>query len=473
MDGTKAAVLVDFVYDDVDDDSDDWWSWTPPATTGKGTLYYVNGSNVTRIAEDVHDFMLADSGNGVVYWLDYDSEFNIAELHLFNGSESALVNIEAHFEGNANPGYTVISPNGRTVFYLMDVVQGSWNTGFESVSFISTNGGRGEEFHPNITPTAISDNAKHIYYVRHSTDESRLVVQNGINTSDTVRLCPEGGNDGVFFNRDYSQVVVNTQGDARISVNGGDSQRFSNTTIRMFYVPRNGQVRGGEHILMMSHMRSNTTVYGFSDFRNKIFRGQDGSLYMIDRNYERGGRFTNDAHTVTLSNDGNRLFFMDSSNRLRSMSASNPEGEAVTIATGVTNYVLGRSGMVYYVNTRNELIRTGVNEGNENDSSIAESVHEVTVAGNGTVFFITDFSWARDEGTLYFTTGTSANKVRDDVIGVFALSNNAFYAMNASGESFDLYRSPANGRFTKIVSDVSGENGNISNQWAMMNGGGW
>jgi hypothetical protein len=435
LDGRTAAVLVN-----KDRNGNDWHDWHSWQNISTGTLYYINSSrDIIKVSDDVNGFVLSDSGNGIAYWKNLDINFDIAELYLFNGSESALIHIEAVYSGWDN---IAVSPDGRTVFYLGDEED-------RIVSFISTDGGKGERFREDIEwiqPIAIADNAQYLYYV---IGYERFVVQKGIGAEE-VRLCPSfGGGSGrtVFFNRDYSQVVVNTGGDARISINGEDSHRFSNVGVEYFIVPDNGQIRGISS--------GNGRVYGFTDFRNKVFCGEDSGLYLLNNDLVRG-RFAFNAHNITLSNDGKMLYFK-SGNFLNAASAVNAEAEWVGIASNINHYVLGRGGFIYYIDSQNNLIRTRAVE-NFEAVKVAENVDRdsLTASGNGTVYFVTDYSYLRNGGTLYFTTDATPRKIKDEVERVFSIDTNVYYFtnMDASGINRDIYRSPGNGRFNKIAEDV-------------------
>ena len=419
MNGKKAAFLVDRDYD-----------------SRTGTLYYINGKIPIKVADDVHDFKLADSGDGLIYWQNHDERYNIADLLIFNGDSSALIHVDAVFWGYASD-CAVISPDGRTVFYTADLNDD------ETSTFISTNGGVGEEFHADVTPIAIADKAKHIYYVNK---DGRFVVQNGIDANSDTRLSSEGAGYGFFLNKDYSQIVVNTGDAARISIGGEDTLRISPQMISEFVIPCGAQSKYDDH--------TGGYIYGFDDFKNKVFQTHDTGLYLIDKNYERGGRFTAHAQYVTMSSDEKRLFFMDSG-RLRTVSATNTDSNVITLSGSARNYAVGSGGYVYYVDSRNNLVRKKAAEDAE-EVIVSENVYNdsLTSSSNGTVFFLTDYYYSRQEGTLYFTNGVSKHKVRDDVEEVLAVNSNVYYFTDSGGGFSDVYRSPANGRFAKVVSDI-------------------
>ena len=82
-DGGKAALLTDYDY------------------RYGGTLWFVTSSGATRIADDVYAFHLADSGNGIVYFTDYDPGYSTALLYLYDTSNKKTTHItdEAFYTG--------------------------------------------------------------------------------------------------------------------------------------------------------------------------------------------------------------------------------------------------------------------------------------------------------------------------------------------------------------------------------------
>ncbi|MCL2036093.1 MAG: hypothetical protein FWG83_01745 [Oscillospiraceae bacterium] len=440
MDGTKGAFLADYDYSE-----------------GIGTLFYVSGSgNPVRVHDEVHDFILADSGKGLIYWTDYDSSLGVANLNLFDGTNSSVITSDAYFNDYASNSYTTISPDGKTVFYLEDV-DGYYNRygggDFESRAFISTGGKRGESFKSNVIPVAISNGGSYIYYIEVRDTENRLVVQKGTGASDAQRLCTSGGEGGYFLNSDYSQIVYNTTNSsgssiARISVKGGEPSQVANSAINTFIVPDGAQEAS-------SYSAISGTIYGFKDFKNKVFLTGgwgSGELYLLDSKLERK-RFSQSASEIKMSSDGKQLFYVNDRNALCVANASNPEADVVTLARNVKNYAIGKGGHIYYVNAYDELFRKKTTDSEGEGTRVAEDVHSrsLSASGKGTVFFMTDYSSSSGDGTLNFATGATRNRVADGVSMVYATNSNAYYFVETEDGFMDIYRSPGNGKFTRIA----------------------
>jgi hypothetical protein len=434
MCGSRAAFLVD--WDDTDK---------------SGTLYHISGtSKPKKVADNVNSYKLSDTGKGLIFWKDPDTVdgMQIAELHHYNGSKTSLIHREAYFSSSM----TAISPNGKTVLYLTDYIISNEDNEFDSRAFVSTNGNRGESLNTrNIVPIAISDGAKFIYYSFYTNNSERdihLSVQRGLK-GERKRLCANNSSS-YHFNKDYSQIVFNSVSgpddkEARISIKGGDAKRISNNvTISSFVIPDNAQ-RG--------------RAYGFKDFRNKVFRGDDGGLYLLDKKHERQ-RFASSYSVVRMSNDGKWLYYTDRNSDndfdLRRANAGNSNADKPRVARKLLNhssFVIGKGQVFYYINHEKDLFRKkGVEDGD--GAKVAEDVYELDTTGNGTIFFMTDVSSSTQEGTLQFTTNTKRNVIAGDISGFFAGNNSVFYYVNVDVGFYDVFRSSGNGRFKKIASDV-------------------
>jgi hypothetical protein len=432
IDGTKGAFMAEWEYDS-------------ESMTNNGFLYYVSGTGApVKVAEDVYGFTLASSGKGLIYWTNYDTELKLAELNLFDGKSSTRIYGDAYYDREMTSA--AISPDGGTVFYLTDVEGNFWSeTGFESTAFVSTNGSKGEQFRvKDIQPIAISNGAKYLYYIRHRDGSSSFMAQRGMGASDDTRLISwDNYNQQVSaqFNNDYSQVVFNDSGDSFISVKAGDRTRISsNSTINSFIIPDNAQV--------FVNADNNSTVYGFSDFKGKVFNNDDG-LFLLNRKLERQ-RISRYAYNITMSNDGKKIYHIDGAS-LRIANPSKPEAERPTIARNVQSYVISGSH-AYYVDYNGELQRTTAKDSGDNSGTrIVDFVdaYSLAVSGKGTVFYLCE------DSDLFTVSGTKANKVKEEVRRLLVLNNSVYYFVEADDFIFDAQRSNGNSSFSLFASDVS------------------
>jgi hypothetical protein len=441
--GRRAAIMVDA-------------SWREP-----GTLWYIDGtSSPAKIADEVYGFVLADSGNGVAFFTDYDERDNIATLKLFNGSSATIIDHNTHFEGGN--GFAAISPDGKSLFFATDVeISSGWSPTVESRVFVSVNGGKPEQLNTrDVIPVAVADNARFLYFGRMREGSSTFMAQAGLN-GEANRISGDDVNE-IFFNKDYSQAIVTSWVRSSISVNGGEGQSIINSAIEGFIIPESAQTR----------VNNETTVYGFSDFRNQVFLTGNNELHVLrlnGREYERE-RITSNAQEAVMTKDGKQVFY-NNWGTLRVADLSNIDADHPTVARNISSFVVGTGGVFYYVNSSGVLFRSSINEAQSSSgggmfgdfgdmlggsgvnagTQIRQDVRaaSLTISSNGTVFFITD--WSRNNGTLRFSTGTNADRVQGsgEVSLVWAGNGNVFY-MTDEG---DIFRSSGNANFTRIAQD--------------------
>jgi hypothetical protein len=406
-----------------------------------GTLYYISGSGApTIVSENVNGYVLSDSGDGLIYFTEFDSDASTATLNIYDGRSTTVIDEDAFFEPNSGVATAVVSPDGKMVLYLKDVEAQPWDNTVKSSAYVWTSSKGTEEFSSDIVPIAIANSAKYLYYISSENEEASFMVRRGLK-GESVKIGNQSVS-GVFFNNDYSQAVFNQrdgQWGSFFSVNGGEAQQISNEQIWDFIIPANGQVKRNSPI----------TVYGFSDFNGKAFTADDG-LFLLDRKFGRE-RITGQVSDIIVSNDGKQIFYIEDGN-LRAASMSDPSGRKPVFAENIRNFVVASGGYFYYVDFSNELYRQNVRNSNNGAGGtwVAELVvaDSLCVSGKGTVFFI------NTDGDLFSTSNTSRNRIKSNIYRVVAHNNNAFYYFDADGGFFDIYRSRGNGRFSLLFFDV-------------------
>jgi len=400
-----------------------------------GKLYYISGNNQpVEVSDDVFAYTLADSGNGMIYWTDFDSIDSVAVLNLFDGKTSTVIRNNAHLSLYID--YAVISPNGKNVFYLTDVkTDFLGDDPFKSTAYISTDGSAGEEYTlKDIEPVAIADDTKYLYYIRHSEEESTFVVQAGLNSSNETNLIKLGSHSQgitICFNKDYSQIVFLDEDDTFISIKAAERVAFSKgSPIGGFVTPEKAQ-EGGKRAM----------VYGFDDFRGKVFGTQEG-LFLLNKDLDKQ-RITKSTQNVKMSSNGKRIYYIEDDN-LKTTSAVKADGNNPTLAMGVSNYTMGKGGNYYYVDYNKELFRKNKKDSAESEGrKIAElvSANHIKVSGTGAMFFL-------DENKdLYYSGGNVVEKINSDVTRFDVGNNNVFYYIEKDFGVVDVYRSNGNSGF--------------------------
>ncbi|MDR0223099.1 MAG: hypothetical protein LBI38_06165 [Oscillospiraceae bacterium] len=433
LDNTKAAFVV----------SDDGYS--------AGTLYYASGKGKPeKIADDVVNFVLADSGDGVAFYNNFDPNARLADLSLYdarNGETHKLDN-NAYFTDSYDYYYVaagffaVISPDGKTVAYKADYSDGGYKTK------INING-KAEDLGVNIQPVAVADGAKYIYHIKTRENGEALYVSKGP-AAEEIRLDRVSAYNDFHLNADYSQIVfTNYDGKSYVSANGGEKSLIAQYSVDKFLVSADiGYVRKKPEDYYNS---MSISVYGLGDFRNRAF-SSGGEINYIDGAFER----TSVAKSVyggaepTITKDGKWVYYVSYGYELKKVSVTDPE-TAVTVAKEVYGFAVAKDGnTVYYVNYDGDLYsKKSGDDGKGTRISGDVSGYSLCVSGSGTVFFLADF-WG-SSGTLYTVSGTERKRVRDDVAdGVVAGVSAVFYFVYED-RAYDVYRSGGGADFKKVA----------------------
>jgi len=430
LDGKRAAFLVN-------DGGGDY-----SAHGGRYTLYYSSGSGVpVKVADHVVRYRLSDSGNAIVYYANeqWHGDERHAELYLFDGSTSNRIEGRAPYYPECR---VAISPNGKVVFYVGG--RSVNNSGVVQMSsYISTNGNRGVLFEHDTVPVAISDGARHIYYVESKSSGEFLCVRRGVKgTSNSLGNVSDIRN--IFFNVAYSQIITSESNRSHISINGERSEPFVDSRVTNFLQPRFSQSR----TLADNFDGAAAVVFGFDNFRGKVFQSSEG-VSLVTR---RSGRFDSEvlsrnATSVTqLTDDGKTVVYL-SGRTLNAVPVTQKNPESIRIMRDVDSFLLAGS-YVYFIDDRNDLHRSPIKD-NANAIFVSDKVipFSLQVSGRGTAFFL------RDDGdnTLYFTNNTNASRVAnaEDAVIVIAGKNYALYISDMGGGFIDVYRSNGGGRFPR------------------------
>jgi hypothetical protein len=438
--GTKFSVEGDLDGWQVNRDGSKAVLLTDSGSRG-GTLWFVTTSKSYQIAEEVLGYQISASGNGIIYYTDFDSTERVASLYLYDTSSrnSPRLTDNAYYRGSG-VGNACIAPTGKTVGYAADYdSERSRFTGYIKVGSKAA-----ESLDNNAYAVAVSDNGRIIYYIKTSDSGSTLNVKRGNNDN---RLISDVSSVNLYMNKDFSQAVFNYDGSAYITRNGGERQKISNYTFRGLVRPRGSQAFSGNNI----------TVYGVSTFARSVAATSEGIIF-IDNKFE-SARVTGTSHItyaseVAISNDGKTLLFLNSNSNLSVIDPTKSGSERREIAKNVYSFVASSDGKtVFFVNDDDELY---VAKGSGTPAKISDDVFysnlELSYNSNK-VFFLVDYS-SRNGGTLYFSNnGGKRTKVSggDDIVAVWATPANMFY-LNADQA---VYRSGGNESFKLFQEDVS------------------
>lgn len=413
MDGTRAALITDYDF------------------RNGGTLWFVQGTNVTRVAEDVHEFVLSDTGRGLAFFSDrVDGTYTLYTVDTSSPSRATRVTDYALD--------VVISPDGRTILYSVlsgrdrDII----------AAYMSVNGRSSSQFGIDLMPGAVSNGGRIVYYIDNSNaNRSSFHVRRGNNS---IRLLPDIPWDfTVFLNNDYSEALFTAEGRSHISRNGGERTTVSRTAITGIVTPNNAQVR--------AVFPGELYIYGLNSFANTVAITGDGLEYINSRfdTHSINGSTSHD-HRARISDNGRALFFENRQGHLARVNPSQENADAAVLVRNINNFAISGDGSIAFaVNDGSELMYA---RGNRDAARIADfisPIHIVTSPNSNRVFFIEDFR--NGSGDLYMSNnGRSRERIASDVTNVWRTNSNIFY-LNVDG---DLYRSNGNDNFTRFDQDI-------------------
>ncbi|MFA5524153.1 MAG: hypothetical protein WDA24_07325 [Tissierellales bacterium] len=420
LDGSKAVVLTDYNYEN------------------GGVLWFVTTSNQVKIAEDVVGYKLSDTGKGVAYYTDFDSENSIASLYLYDTASKKTTRLsdEATFLTYEPAIIACISPDGKSVAFTSDYDISN----DEVITHIKVDNKPVEKFGENMVVLAISDGGKYIYYAKVSNDGSSasLRVKSGKNDNRLISdLSSVRSNTTMILNEDYSQVIFNRNDKAYISQKGNEATKISNSLIDSLMLPSGSQVA----------YNYNNFVFGVSSLENNIASNSDGLLYINDKfETARISGSPSYGYRSFVSNDGKRLVFVSSSDILYVIDPTKPDAERIELAEDVKTFISSNDGKtIYYINDVDELWCV---KGTGKPTKISDDVtgQFLTMSPNSNkLFFLVDHSYDNG-GELYYTNnGSKREKISggEEVGSIWSTPSNIFFVT----VDYDLYRSSGNEKF--------------------------
>ena len=428
MDGSKAVVLTDY-----------------KSSTG-GELWFVTTSTSYRIADDVMEFELSDSGNGVIFLTDYDSRQDLASLVLYDTSSKKATKIteDAYYNGYYGMMGMCISPNGRSTSYITDYDEHD----DEFTGYIRIDGKNPEKLGKNTFAVAIADGGRHLYYAKMSDTGSSASfhVRSGRND---VRLVSDAfSGQSVIFNKDYSEVLFSVDDRSFIYRTGNsERERVGGAPLIRIILPRGTQTGGASGI-------ADITVYGVRDFNGFVASTSDGLVYInsklessrINSSSDYGG------YTATISADGKTLLFINNNGHLSAIDPTKPGAERREVARNVSSYVATSDAKtIYYINDDEELFCV---RGNGAPAKISDDVSRLALAYNSSrLFFLVDYRTNRGGELYYSNNGGKKASVpgADETLTLWVTPANVFY----TNRDKEVFRSGGNENFSLFEQEVT------------------
>lgn len=410
-----------------------------------GTLACVSKNGKTHIADGVFRYALSDNGAGIAYITDVED--GIGELYicrLSDGSKTKISN-DVFCQDFC---YLTISPDGASVAYVGEYDEDS----MEFEGYVSKKGAKPESLGTNIAPIVISDNADYIYYFKYDKDNSADFYVKHKKNSTKLASSSLYYFDGMYFNKDYSQVLYIDGSKTYVSVRGGDKSKISSSTLHTILVSNNAASR----YIGTNLANVNVVVYGVESFANKVAMLQDSLVY-INSDFE-AEKITSNFRNYVISESGNSILYTDNNGDnlyyINDLSKS-IEGKAIGEDLEINSLSATRDlKKIYFINRDDELHYT---TGNGKSKKIADDAYYLIMHPNTNIaYFLVDYK--NDSGMLYYSkNGRDKTAVAgaDDVRSIYPIGSTVCYMANSEEyDGGDLYIAASGTSFSLVLEGV-------------------
>jgi hypothetical protein len=381
-----------------------------------GYSLYLIKDTPTLVSDSVSSAVISYSGGGLAYIKDVDDGFG--SLCLYSGGKNETITSDIN---NDSDEY-VISPDGRVVAYSITDEDG------ETVGYYYD--GKQRELDDGVTPIAVADGAKYVYYNRNDT----LYVQRGDNADSRESL--GSGAIARAFNKDLSQCLYVRSERAYISRHGAKGTDLAGILRFPQMLLPDGIMRIGNIIGVSSFADTYYQDYDFTD------SGYSERVRHINRNFEDDGIIVRNALQTSLASDGKTITYLRN-DAVYKIDGSKANAEAVELVEeNVTRlFATDKGNAVFFVNEDDEVY---FQKGTGKPVQVGDYGSDFSLFNGNTLFYVSD-----DE--LYVTSGEKAKRIGSfdgDVLAVTASffqvrvessdGAESFTYLSTDGKSFDL-----------------------------------
>ncbi|MBR2011213.1 MAG: hypothetical protein IKA06_05665 [Clostridia bacterium] len=394
-----------------------------------GELYLIRGKNVTSIAPDVIDFVLAADGDALAY--------RTAPSHLYY-RKTGKRDVPSLISKNCNSAAYCLSQNGKELAYTAVDTAGVSYLRVESYSsnrpYIENAAG--------LSPIAISNQSRYIYY----TDESGALYVFDSENAQKIKCAAAPDLSSLIFNRDFTEVLFIENGGTVLFSKGERRQIVGAASTEYLQLLPNQRVA--------SRTLANGTQYMMKSFYKNYFLHAAGTgkklTYLDSRGNLTDVSFVDSAETVTVTDKG--VYFL-----LTGVSGENVSRELYHVKRGKTESARIEWGVTYYCTNidGSRVLFTGyedalyVYRAETGTQRICDSI----IANTLTVTSDDLFCFYREEGVL--TVCDNGGELRDIATGVvhFAVDTHVLYYATEQGENgtFTVYANYRNERLCELV----------------------
>ena len=375
------------------------------------TLYVIKNKKMTKVEEDVDEYLLSAEGTGIAFTTEED---DLILYTVKNGKSHKIAS-------EVNSGY-MLSPDGKSILYT--------KTDDDEVKlYLSVNGKDGKKIGNGLYPVGLSNQGKLIYYVSYEKN-ALYVVRGNKDPQKLANLDNIYGDYPMQFNKDHTQALITLDSGSYITANGKEKVKITSRSISQF----GNYSDWAEGI----EIEDATRTLPIKTFAGQYFTS-GGSLYYLNKRFEAvevEEADGIDSYRMTLT--GEVIYYVDGGDLYRG-TGRKAKVKFEQIAEDVSSFTITSDGKYCYFRTYDSSLMCIKKTGKA--KLIADDISSnFTMSHDDYLFFIT-------EGDLYVSHNRGKKKlVASDVTLVFAELNATYYATNDAE-----YIAPKKTQFTKLL----------------------
>ena len=341
---------------------------------------YVNNHKRKEFDSVMEAFAMSEDGNFIVYSIPGGlGKYYLRLYDAVSDKDIMIDNQTKHFE------LLNVLPGGKLISYVTYTM--NEKSELQAVqSYLISNNKTPELFGNNLCIYAASADGNDIYYYELQDKSMGSFYERH---AGKYSLLSEAVSSKLYFNRDYSQVLIGDNGSYYLSNQGDERRKILEVMITDVLLPIKGAVA--------TRSRAFNT-YGIQSFEGKLLLAEDNSVWYLNKDLQSEKIATiKDSMSVTLSEDGNNMIYIDQFNNLVKLSGITERTASKTITEKVTGYKASkdlsqiyflREDSLYYIeNNEEHLISEDVNDLCMNYESEVIIFLKKDQSGTGTLYY--------------------------------------------------------------------------------------
>jgi hypothetical protein len=387
-------------------------------------LYYFDGKNNQKIAEEVFKIIKVSPNGGFVYYCATVNDERSYCRYDVNKKNSQVL----FAEDTGTISQFCVSENGKYAAYAISTYDSdTYETVYNSYVYNGSVISRIDE--EGFIPLSISNDGKSMYgYCREDYKTNIVSIVNG----EKTKVCQgvtELNSGLVVLNYAQNSLVCYSDGYVYISVNYKKAEKIFKSTSSNI---RPCMPEDAKYI---------------KDFKNTFWKAGNSLVYLdgafkdysVDKN----------VYVYRLLKNGT-LFYTDDNYSLYKVTAgtiNNPE----KIATKVDKFYPTDNGdKVYYINNSDTAYVYSKGEKTE----ILEDVNNIVVSAKGEAILFAEYS--NSVGELYYCKGTKCDKIDSDVSSVTRIGNSIWYLSDYDSDEncYNAYIQKSGKEFKKVKEEI-------------------